>query len=62
MYMSICQTFQHGRRTVGCGIEHERARDDPASIVHRVGVEAPGENALLRMQAVFRLVEHHRLM
>ena len=27
----------------------------------RLGVQAPGEHALLRVQAVFRLVEHHRL-
>src|SRR6516165_8475057 len=32
---------------------------DRAPLPHRV--EAPGQNALLRVQAVFRLVEHNRL-
>src|SRR6202008_4164060 len=34
-------------------------RDDERALPH--GVKAPGQNALLRVQAIFGLIEHHRL-
>src|SRR6267378_2361443 len=42
-------------RGMGPGVR----RDDDRVLSHRV--EAPRQNALLRVQAIFGLVEHHRL-